>query len=99
MLLQTEKMSRSVVDGLSQAQRLLDAEMDRRYSREVSPMVFYIGSTGLLPDEFEAEAHTAEELEKKHPHLMIQKMSKMAPSSSLTNIISVFMKDEVVNRA
>ena len=98
--LANRKMNASVLDGLAQASQLLEAEMDRRYAREVSPMVFYIGSTGILPDEFEAKAYTAEDLEKKYPHLMIQKNEQNGTFFVFDkNIISVFVKDEIVNRS
>jgi hypothetical protein len=35
--------------------------------------VFYVGSTGLLPDEIEAKAQTAEQLGAKYPELAFSK--------------------------
>jgi hypothetical protein len=35
------------------------------YSEKVSPLVLYIGSTGVIPDEMEAKAATADEIGAK----------------------------------
>ncbi len=50
------------VAALASANEQLETYAEKVYSEKVSPLVFYIGSTGLIPDEMEAKAATAEEI-------------------------------------
>lgn len=43
------------------------------YRDKISPLVLYIVSTGVLPDEMNAKAMTVEELTQKYPHLQFSK--------------------------
>lgn len=61
------------VAALSDAARKLDRLADRIYREKVAPLVFYIGATGLLPDEFDTPAQTAEAIEARYPDLKIGK--------------------------
>jgi Mg-chelatase subunit ChlD len=61
------------VQALTEAKKKLDAYAEKLFQERVSPLVFYIGSTGLLPDEIEAKAQSAEELGKKYPDLAFSK--------------------------
>ncbi len=69
-----QHVSRSdYVAVLSDARRKLDAYAENIYQEKVSPLVFYIGSTGVLPDEMDAKARTAEQLTAKYPDLVLSK--------------------------
>ncbi|MER3494867.1 MAG: hypothetical protein C4323_23220 [Mastigocladus sp. ERB_26_2] len=43
------------------------------YRDKISPLVLYIGSTGVLPDGMNAKVMTAPELTKKYPNLLFSK--------------------------
>jgi len=51
----------------------LESYADQLFEENLSPLVFYIGSTGLLPDEIDAKAQTAEALGTKYPALAFSK--------------------------
>ncbi|MFO0845302.1 MAG: vWA domain-containing protein [Gemmataceae bacterium] len=57
------------VKALTQAGKALDRAADALFNEKVSPLVFYVGSTGALPDEIEARAMSAEEVTTKYPEL------------------------------
>lgn len=56
--------------------RLLEREMENRYRDHVRPLAFYIGATGLLPDDWNVTAYTGEEIEEKYPSLKLEKKQK-----------------------
>ncbi len=87
------------VAALSDARRKLDAASEEIYQRKVSPLVFYVGSTGLLPDEMDAKAQTAKQLKAKYPELTISKDEQdgMFFESGET-ILSVYAKTEYFSR-
>jgi hypothetical protein len=58
-----------LVEAMTAAAAQLREHAERLYREKVCPLVFYVGSTGLLPDEIEARAETAEELAARYPHL------------------------------
>jgi Mg-chelatase subunit ChlD len=60
-----------MVDALGSAPQRLRGYAERLYREKVCPLVFYVGSTGLLPDELHAKAETAEELAAKYPNLQL----------------------------
>jgi hypothetical protein len=61
------------VKALTEASKGLNAAMDRVYAEKISPLVFYIGATGALPDEIDVKAKTADEMEAKYPELAMSK--------------------------
>jgi Mg-chelatase subunit ChlD len=62
-----------MVDAFTAANTKLVAYGERIYRDKICPLVFYIGSTGLLPDEMSAVASTAEELAAKYLNLQFSK--------------------------
>jgi hypothetical protein len=58
-----------MVEAIRPALTRLKDYSERLYREKVSPLVFYVGTTGLLPDGLNAKAETAEELRDRHPHL------------------------------
>jgi hypothetical protein len=61
------------VAALVAARDQLAEHAEQLFQERVSPLVFYIGSTGLLPDEIEAKAQSAEATQAKHPALAFSK--------------------------
>lgn len=63
----------TAVEVFTDARKALDAAIEKVFADNVSPMVFYVGATGLVPDEFNARAMTAEQVKEKNPLLTIGK--------------------------
>ena len=40
------------------------------------PVAFFVGASGLMPEEFGAKAHTADQIEELYPDLKIGKNEK-----------------------
>lgn len=56
-----------VVATLEEAQRVVGEALDKLYREEVSPLVFYVGSSGLLPDDFgDLQALSSDQLVAKY---------------------------------
>ncbi|MBY0515020.1 MAG: VWA domain-containing protein, partial [Gemmataceae bacterium] len=67
---------KAFVEALADARKKLDARSDDLFRERLSPLVFYVGATGLLPDEAEAKALSAEQLMAKYPDLALSKDEK-----------------------
>ena len=63
----------ALVAALADAKPKLDAKLDDLFRDRLSALVMYIGSTGLLPDELEAVALSADQAASKFPDLGIGK--------------------------
>ena len=84
-----------IVAALSYSNRKLEQYVEKIYQDKISPLVFYIGSTGLLPDEMEAKAMTAEEIANKYPNLQFSKDEQEGTFFEVgESIISVYAKTE-----
>ncbi len=68
---QVEKQER--IAALTAAKIKLDDYVEKIYRHIISPLVFYIGSTGLLPDGMEGKAMSAIQLAAKYPNLSFSK--------------------------
>jgi hypothetical protein len=78
LLLQAKRAGKSVsqaelVAAMTVAYNKLGEYAEKIYQEQISPLVFYIGSTGLLPDELPAKMMNAQELAAKYPHLQFSK--------------------------
>lgn len=90
------------VETLTQLRKHVDAAIDGIFEKEISPLVFYIGATGLIPDDFgELKALTAEQLVQQFPAAQLSKDEKEATfyviptgSKSAPVILSIFAKSE-----
>lgn len=85
------------VEFLTDLSKKLDAAIEKLYTDRVSPFVFYVGSTGLIPDEFQAKGQTAEQIKVKYPDLSVG--GKDAADATfyevgMGTIVSVFSKQE-----
>jgi Mg-chelatase subunit ChlD len=87
------------VKALTTAGKALDRAADALFNEKVSPMVFYIGSTGALPDEIDAKAQTAEEITAKYPDLSPSKDEQEGLFFEIgKTILTVFAKREYFSR-
>jgi hypothetical protein len=59
----------AMIGAMADAQDRLDAELEKLCEERISPLVFYVGATGLLPDEIQVPAQTAGQISAKHPEL------------------------------
>lgn len=77
-------------DTLKALQRHSEAVFDSR----VRPLVFYIGATGLLPDELDTVALTAEQVTERYPQLKIGKSEQEGTFFALEDgtLLSVYAK-------
>ncbi len=99
-VLQAKKSGESVtkeefIAALAIASHQLEEYVDKIYREQISPLVFYIGSTGLLPDAMVAKTMTAAELLAKYPHLQFSKHEQEGTFFVVDNsIISVYPQTE-----
>ncbi|MEH2169116.1 MAG: hypothetical protein V7K41_21150 [Nostoc sp.] len=62
-----------MVAALTVANNKLEEYAENIYQDKISPLVFYIGCTGVLPEQMEAKAMTADEAAAKYPNLQFSK--------------------------
>jgi hypothetical protein len=87
------------VAALTEARQQLDAHAEGVYQEKISPLVFYIGSTGVLPDEIDAKAMTSEQLSAKYPDLALSKDEQDGLFFEVGNtILTVYAKNEYFSR-
>jgi hypothetical protein len=87
------------VPALTQAQKALDAHADEIFNEKVSPLVFYIGATGVLPDEIDTKALTAEQITQKYPDLALSKDEQEGTFFEIGDtILTVYAKIEYFSR-
>jgi Mg-chelatase subunit ChlD len=87
------------VEALADARKKLDARSDELFARRLSPLVFYVGATGLLPDEVDAKAQPADALAQKYPELAFSKDEKEGTFFEVGDaILSVYAKTEYFSR-
>lgn len=90
---------KAFVEALADARKKLDARSDDLFREKLSPLVFYVGATGLLPDEADAKALSAEQLMAKYPELALSKDEKEGTFFELGDtILSVYAKTEYFSR-
>ncbi len=64
------------VTAFTAANTLVRHHIERVYRENISPLIFYIGSTGILPDQIDAKALSAIELAAKYPNLQFSEDEK-----------------------
>lgn len=86
----------AAVEDLGDARKIVDNAIERLYRERVTPLVFYIGATGLVPDEFDAVAMTADQLKEKFPDRQVPKDAADGLFYQIGSgvILSVFAKAE-----
>jgi Mg-chelatase subunit ChlD len=90
---------KAFVEALADARKKLDARSDALFTQKLSPLVFYVGSTGLLPDEIDARAQSADALAGKYPDLAFSKDEKEGTFFEVGDtVLSVYAKTEYFSR-
>ncbi|MDM9385155.1 hypothetical protein QUB80_31360 [Chlorogloeopsis sp. ULAP01] len=85
----------NLVAAMFAANAKLKEIVDKIYREQVCPLVFYIGSTGVLPNGMDAKAMTAEELAIEYPHLQFSKSEQQGKFFIVgSSIISMYKKTE-----
>ncbi|MCE2698837.1 MAG: hypothetical protein PX483_16525 [Nostocales cyanobacterium LE14-WE4] len=88
-----------LITVMTTAYQKLAAYVEQTYQENISPMVFYIGATGLLPNKISAKAMTADELAAKYPHLQFSKHEQAGTFFEVGNtIISVYPQTEYYSK-
>ncbi|MFW9258136.1 hypothetical protein [Nostoc sp. CALU 546] len=88
-----------MVAALTTASHKLEEYAENIYEDKISPLVFYIGSTGLLPKQMEAKAMTADEATAKYPNLKFSKDEQEGTFFSVgDSIISIYTKTEYYSK-
>jgi len=92
----SEKVDKEeLVSALTAAKSAIDGHVEQLYREKVSLLVFYIGATGLLPDEMNAVAQTAGEISAKYSNLKFSKEEQQGTFFEVNDsIISVYAKTE-----
>jgi uncharacterized protein YegL len=79
--------------ALTQAQKLLNHKIETIYRQEISPLIFYIGTTGLIPEQLHYQTFTYQEMRNKYPQLKISKNEQQGTFFLIANtIITVYPK-------
>ncbi|MDZ8261553.1 hypothetical protein [Nostoc sp. ChiQUE01b] len=88
-----------IVVALTVAKKKLEEYAENIYQDKISPLVFYIGSTGLLPEQMEAKAMTADEAAVKYPNLQFSKDEQEGTFFAVgDSIISIYEKTEYYSK-
>ncbi|WP_035139579.1 hypothetical protein [Fischerella sp. PCC 9605] len=88
-----------MVTALFAANNKLKEFASEIYRDKVSPLVFYIDSTGNLPREMDAKAMTAQEIAAQYPHLQFSKDEQEGTFFVIGNsIISVYKQIEYYSK-
>lgn len=66
----------SRLEVLSAALAAVDEAVDEIYHDYICPLVFYVGATGLVPEDFDTKAMTAEQLGAACPTVKLSKSEK-----------------------
>ncbi|MFM9160459.1 MAG: hypothetical protein ACKOPK_21735, partial [Dolichospermum sp.] len=89
----------NLITAMTTAYKKLVAAIEQTYQQNISPLVFYIGVTGHLPNNITAKAMTAEELAAKYPHLQFSKHEQKGTFYEVGNtIISIYPQTEYYSK-
>ncbi|MFB2771833.1 hypothetical protein ACE1AT_21470 [Pelatocladus sp. BLCC-F211] len=89
----------ALIEALFSANAKLEEFTSAIYREKISPLVLYIGSTGLLPKKMKAKPITAEELATKYPCLQFSKDEKEGRFFLIgDSIISVYATREYYSK-
>ncbi|MDF5707630.1 MAG: hypothetical protein PUP90_08090 [Nostoc sp. S4] len=103
-LLQDKQTSKQIskeemVTALTTANTKLEQYAEKIYQYKISPLVFYIGCTGVLPETMQAKAMTAEEAAAKYPYLQFSKNEQQGTFFAVGNsLISIYAKTEYYSK-
>lgn len=87
--------TQELVTALKTAKNRLEQYLERIYTNNISPLVFYTCSTGVLPDKVEAIAHTSKEIASKYTNLQFSEEEKDGVFFEFGNsIISLYAENK-----
>jgi molybdopterin biosynthesis enzyme MoaB len=90
---------KAFVAALTDARKKLEAKQEAVYRDRLSALVFYIGSTGLLPDELHVKAQTADQISAKYPDLALSKDEREGTFFEIGDtLLTVYAKTEDFSR-
>jgi hypothetical protein len=90
---------KAFVAALTDARKKLEAEQEKLFRDRLSALVFYIGSTGLLPDELDVKAQTADQISAKYPDLALSKDEREGTFFEIGDtLLTVYAKTEDFTR-
>jgi Mg-chelatase subunit ChlD len=90
---------KAFVAALTDARKKLEARQEELFRDRLSALVFYIGSTGLLPDELDVKAQTADQISNKYPDLALSKDEREGTFFEIGDtILTVYAKTEDFSR-
>jgi hypothetical protein len=88
-----------MVAALTAANTMLGQYRESIYREKISPLVFYIGSTGLLPENIQTPAMNAQEVALKYPKLKFSVIEKAGQFFEIgDNIIGIYSKTELYSQ-
>jgi hypothetical protein len=88
-----------IINGMTTAKEKLERYTEKVYREKISPLVFYIGATGLLPDEMNTQGMDADELSSKYPNLQFSKSEQEGTFFVVGDtVISVYAQTEYFSR-
>ncbi|MBH8575542.1 hypothetical protein I8752_21520 [Nostocaceae cyanobacterium CENA369] len=88
-----------IVAALTAANSKLEQYVETIYREKISPLVFYIGATGNLPDEIAVSAIAAQELAAKYPNLQFSQDEREGRFFEVgDSIISVYAQTEYYSK-
>jgi len=92
---QRTESAEELVETIESALSELRSREDAVWREKISPLVFFIGSTGLIPDGIDAKAMTADELTAAYPDISLSKSEKEGTFFVFGNtVITVYSKTE-----
>lgn len=83
-------------EAFARTLRHVEETIDAVYDETISPLAFYVGATGLVPDALDAPALTADQLTAKHPAVKLSKDEKEGTFYELPGglLLTVFISAE-----
>ncbi|WP_099072556.1 hypothetical protein [Nostoc linckia] len=88
-----------MVAALTVANTQLEEYAEKIYQGKISALVFYIGCTGVLPENMSAKAMTAEEAAAKYPNLQFSKNEQQGTFFAVgDSIIGIYTKTEYYSK-
>lgn len=95
----TSVNKQEIINAMTAAKEKLETYTEKVYREKISPLVFYIGATGLLPDEMSTPAMTSDELASKYPDLQFSKSEQEGTFFVVgETVISIYAQTEYFSR-
>ncbi len=90
---------KAFVAALTDARKKLEAKQEELFRDRLTALVFYIGSTGLLPEEVDVKAQTADQIGNKYPDLALAKDERDGTFFEIGDVLlTVYAKTEDFSR-